>query len=211
MPEWHRPSFTPTPTGQIITDRLRRLDPHRWAKRLAVAVMVLLVVQTAWQWRSTTVALGQTTPVLVARQSIAAGTDITLDYVDIVDWPIGLLPDQPLSSLPVDAVAIDDIIRGEVLVAPRLRPPPDSLDADRRLIALPRTASGPDLMPGTEIELFGMLPIGDGLATPVTLLTSGTVHAVSDNALTIDIPHTAVPVVVQHHSLGVIEIVARGS
>lgn len=207
MTEWHRPPHTPIPKRQALTDGIRRIDPRTAARRIFVASLLVLLSQLGWQWRSATVALGERHHVTVITNPIAAGSAVTAEDTESRAWPIGLTPDGALSSLPGNAVAAVDLVAGEVLVADRLFPSANGLATDERMVTIAQPLAPPPVQRGSNVELFGILPLGDGLTTPATRLTRGTVIDVSDASISIAVQASAVPSVVEHAALGTVEVV----
>lgn len=209
MSRWQRPALAPVPWRQAITDRIWRTDPRVAAKRVLVAMLALLLAQLGWQWRTTTVDLGQQRNLVVMERSVKAGDPVTPADVRIAAWPIGLAPDGAATALPTDAVAAADLVAGEVLIGQRLFPTPNGLDAHQLLVTIPQPLAAPPVERGTEVELFGLLPIGEGFTTPAVRLATGTVIVVNESAISIAVVAAAVPTIIEHTTLGTVEIVIR--
>lgn len=207
MTRWQRPSLTPVPLRQAVADRVRRIDPRRAARLLLVAMLAALLAQLGWQWRSTTAELGQRRAVVVVNRPIRTGEAISTADIDIEAWPVGLTPDDAIDVLPVDAIAAVDLVAGEVLIGRRILPTPDGLDASQRLVTIDQPLAPPPVVPGSRVELFGILPIGDGLTSPATRLAEGTVIVVSDTAISIAVDISAVPTIVEHTAFGSVDVV----
>lgn len=204
-----RPALTPVPWRQALIDRVHNIDPRRAARQLLAVMLVALLAQLGWQWRSTTVQLGRRQTVVVVQRTIDAGETITVDDIAITGWPVGLVPSGALTALPHDAVASADLAAGEALVGQRLFPTPSGVAADELLVTIPQPLAAPPVTRGSRVELFGILPIGDGLVSPARLLTSGTVIVVTESAISIAISASAAPTVVEHTVLGTVELVVR--
>ena len=209
MSRWQRPSAAPLSRRRAIVDRIRRTDPTRVAKRLLAVMGVAVLAQLGWQWRVTTTDLGQREHVVVMNNRVLAGATVTEQDVQIVAWPTGLTPAGAARSLPPGSVAADDLFEGEVLLTQRLFPTSGGLDADQRLVTISQPLAPPPLAQGTDVELFGVLPIGDGFTTPATRLAVGTVTNVTDTSISVAVAAQAVPTIIEHATLGTVEVVVR--
>ncbi len=209
MSRWQRPPLAPLPWRQVITDRVRRTDPRTLAKRLLVAMLAFLLAQLGWQWREATIELGERQTLVVMERAVPAGAAVTLADVRMAAWPIGLTPEGATTALPANAVAAVDLTAGEVLVGRRLFPAPNGLDVGQRLVTIPQPLAPPPVERGTRVELFGILPIGDGLTSPATRLASGTVMVVTESAISVAVVAAAVPTIVEHSTLGTVEVVVQ--
>lgn len=207
MTQWQRPSPAPIPWRQAAADRIRRVDPRRSARHLLVAMFFVVLAQLGWQWRSTTADLGRRQDVVVMQRPVSAGAVVTAADVTIVPWPVGLMPEGATAALPSNAIAAVDLVGGEVLVSQRLFPTADGLSQGQRLVTIAQPLAPPPLERGTRVELFGILPIGDGITSPATRLTTGTVIVVTDTAISLAVDSGSVPTVVEHSTLGTIEVV----
>lgn len=209
MTRWERPSLTPVPWRQAAADRIRRTDPRRFARHLLVAMLALLLAQLGWQWRSTTAELGQRRSLVVMERAISAGESVMPDDVRVVPWPIGLAPNGAATGLPPDAIAATDLVAGEVLVDARLFPTSNGLAAGELLVTIPQPLAPPPVSRGSRIDLFGILPIGEGLTSPAHRLATGTVVVVTESAISVAVDESAVPSIIEHITLGTIEVVIR--
>lgn len=209
MSRWQRPPLTPVPWRQALTDRVRRTDPRTLAKRLLVAMLALLLAQLGWQWRATTVDLGQRQTLVVMQRAVVAGDPVTVDDIRLVPWPVGLAPDGATTVLPHNAVAAADLVAGEVLIGQRLFPTADGLQNGQLLVTIPQPLAAPPVSRGSLVELFGILPIGDGLTSPATRLASGTVIVVTESAISVAVNTSAVPTILEHTTLGTVEVVVH--
>lgn len=207
MSRWQRPSLTPVPWQQAAADRFRRTDPRRFARHVLIAMIALLLAQLGWQWRSTTVELGQRRSLLVVQRAISVGESMTPDDVRLVPWPIGLAPDGAATTLPIDAVAAADLVAGEVLIEQRLFPTPEGLSEGELLVTIPQPLAAPPVARGSRVDLFGILPIGESLTSPARRLATGTVIVVTESAVSVAVEDSAVPSIIEHITLGTIEIV----
>jgi len=172
-------------------------------------MLALVLAQLGWQWRSTTVDLGQRESLVVMRRSVTAGEEVTAEDVQVVAWPIGLTPEGAAIALPTDAIAAADLTAGEVLIERRLFPSPDGIAAGELLVTIPQPLAPPPVTRGTRVELFGILPIGDGLTSPANFLASGTVIVMTETAISIAVRAAAVPTIIEHTALGTVEVVIR--
>lgn len=172
-------------------------------------MVALLLAQLGWQWRATTLDLGQRQTVVVMERSVAVGATITAADVRLVAWPVGLAPNGAATTLPVDAVAATALVAGEVLVGQRLFPTAEGLESDQLLVTIPQPLAPPPVARGSKVELFGMMPIGDGLASPAVRLAYGTVIVVTESAISVAVTASAVPTIVEHTALGTVEVVIR--
>ncbi len=209
MSRWQRPSLTPVPWRQAAADRLRRTDPRRIARHVLVTMVALLLAQLGWQWRSTTVELGQRQSLVVMERAISAGEIVTPNDVRLVPWPIGLAPDGAATALPPGAIAAADLAAGEVLITQRLFPTSEGINEGELLVTIPQPLAPPPVSRGSRIDLFGILPIGEGLTSPAHRLATGTVIVVTESAISVAVDNSAVPSIVEHLTLGTIEVVIR--
>lgn len=176
---------------------------------LLIAIGLAVLAQLGWQWRATAVELGQRERVVVMRHSVLAGETVSDHDVEVVAWPIGLIPDGAARVLPADSVATDDLFAGEVLATQRLFRTSEALAADQRVVTIAQPLAPPPVSEGTTVELFGVLPIGDGFTTPATRLATGTVIEVTEASVAIAVASPAVPTIIEHAALGTIDIVVR--
>lgn len=209
MSRWQRPPLTPVPWRQALEDKIRRTDPRILTKRLLIVMLLLLFAQLGWQWRTTTLALGQRQTLVVMERSVSAGSVLGPDDTRLEAWPVGLAPDGALSALPDNAVASTDLVAGEVLVAQRLFPTENGLSDDEMLITIPQPLAPPPVERGSMVDLFGILPIGDGLTSPATRLATGTVMTVTDSAISVAVPVAVVPTIIEYSAIGVIDVAIR--
>ena len=170
-------------------------------------MLALLLTQLGWQWRSTTVDLGRRENLVVMQRFVAAGEVVTDEDVRSVAWPIGLTPDGAATELPPDATAAADLAAGEVLIGERLFPTSEGLDAGERLVTIPQPLAPPPVTRGSRVELFGILPIGDGLTSPAHRLAQGTVIVVTESAISIAVDASAAPIIIEHTALGTVDVV----
>lgn len=209
MSRLQRPSLAPLPWRQAVTDRIRRTDPRVLAKRLLAAMLALLLAQLGWQWRATTMDLGQRQTLVVMEQAVASGQPVHAADVQLVPWPVGLAPQGAATALPPNAVAATDLVAGEVLIGDRLFPTADGIDAGELLVTIAQPLAAPPVERGSHVELYGILPIGDGLTSTATRLATGTVIVVTETAVSIAVTASAVPTIVEHSTLGTVDIVIR--
>jgi len=188
-------------------DRVRRTDPRSATRHLLLAMLALLLTQLGWQWRSTTVDLGRRENLVVMQRFVAAGEVVTDEDVRSVAWPIGLTPDGAATELPPDATAAADLAAGEVLIGERLFPTSEGLNAGERLVTIPQPLAPPPVTRGSRVELFGILPIGDGLTSPAHRLAQGTVIVVTESAISIAVDASAAPIIIEHTALGTVDVV----
>jgi len=207
MHRWQRPTVAPIPKRQALDDWRRRLDPRVLVRRAIAVGAIALLAQTGWQWRSETQSLGQRSDIIVVDRVVGAGQVVTADDVRTVSWPDRLAPTGALSSLPVDAVARVGLVPGEVLAQHRLFPDPQGLEADERIVTIPQPIARSPADVGQSVELFGLLPLGDGLTTPAVRLAQGRVISSTESALSIAVAAELVPRIIEHVSLGVVDIV----
>ena len=207
MSRWQRPQPAPIPKRQAFTDRLRRIDPRVAVRWMLVGSILLLLTQLGWQWRTATVALGQQQTVMIVRSPIAAGSMLTDADIERARWPVALTPEGALPSLPAGAITSVDLVAGEVVVSSRLFPSADGLDVDERMVTIPQPLAPPPVRRGSVVELFGIMPLGDGITTPATRLTFGMVVEVTESAISIAVEASSVPTVIEHATLGTVEVV----
>lgn len=209
MSRWQRPPLAPVPWRQAISDGVRRTDPRVATKRLVMAMLALLLAQLGWQWRTATVDLGQRANLVVMERSVSAGDPVTPADVRIAAWPIGLAPEGAAQALPAGAIAAADLVVGEALIEQRLFPTAEGLDPSQLLVTIGQPLAAPPVARGSKVELFGILPIGDGLTTPAVRLASGTVIVVTETAISIAVAAAAVPTIIEYATLGTVEVVIR--
>lgn len=207
MHRWQRPAVAPIPRRQALTDSFRRLDPRRVVRGVVSATAIVVFTHVGWQWRAATVELGARTDVVVMERSIAAGERITADDVRVVAWPVSLVPRGAIPSLPTEAVARDELILGEVLISDRLFPSENGLGPGQRLVTIPQPLAPSPVEIGAAVELFGLLPIGDGLTTPATRLAEGTVVSTTESTVSVAVAADQVPRLIEHVALGIVDIV----
>lgn len=207
MTHWQRPTVSPISKRRAVGDRLRRTDPYIVAKRVLIASLAVLLAQLGWRWRSATIDLGRHEILVVMEQSVARGRPVTPADVRLASWPIGLTPEGALAELPLGAIAEVDLVAGEVLLAERLFPDGNGLHPGQRLVTIPPPLAGSPASAGSTVELFGLLPIGEGVTTPAVRLAEGTVVATKEGAIFVAVDAAVVPTIVEHLALGSIEII----
>lgn len=204
-----RPTAGPLPHRRAIVARFRRLEPRRVLRRLVIGFAALAAIEVGVEWRSTIDALGTTVAVATVQRDVPAGTALGPADIALADWPSGLVPEGASRRLPIGATARSDLVAGEALVDQRLFPDPAGLDAGDRLVTVPITSTPGPLGAGTPVELYGIRPLGDGLTSGSTRLAIGIVVEVFDQSAAIAVAESAVPVVLDHLALGVVDIVVR--
>ena len=209
MPHLRRPSAGPLPRRRAAADLIRRLEPRRVAVRALIGLLALVAVSVALDWRATIADLGARVPVVVMLRDVPAGNDITEADVEVAEWPRALVPNGAVLQIEPDAVARTDLVAGEVLVGRRLLPGPDGLRTDQRLVTLPVPTAPPPVVPGSTVDLYGIRSLGDGIATPATRLTTGTVIDAGDERISVAVAEASVPIVLEHVALGVVDVVIR--
>lgn len=207
MTRFQRPNVGPVPRRQAVADHLRRLEPRRVLARLLIGVGLVAMIDVGLEWRSTVDGLGTTIQVVSVRRDVPAGRALGPDDVHIVDWPFALAPDDFVSRLPPEAIARTDLVVGEVLVSSRLFPTGNGLRAGDRLVTVPMPAAPPPVHAGSRIELYGIRSLGGDVTTRASRLTVGIVVDVTDVAIAVAVPESAVPVVLDHLAFGVVDLV----
>lgn len=207
MHRWQRPTVAPIPRRQALDDWRRRLNPRVLVRRAIAVGAIALLAQTGWQWRSETQSLGQRSDIVVVDRMVGAGQVVTVGDVRTVSWPDRLAPVGALSSLPVGSVARNDLVPGEVLAQHRLFPDPQGLGADERIVTIPQPIARSPADVGQRVELFGLLPIGDGLSTPAIRLGEGRIVFVTETGLSVTVASQLVPRIIEHVALGVVDVV----
>jgi Flp pilus assembly protein CpaB len=204
-----RPPAGPLPRRDAVVARFRRLEPRRVLLRLAIGLTAVAAIDVALEWRSTMNGLGTTVDVVIVQRDVAAGSVLGPADVELRSWPVGLLPDGASGHLRVGATARSDLFAGEVLVDDRLFPDPSGLEPGERLVSLPLSSGSAALEPGGRVELYGIQSLGDGITTSSARLATGIVVSMSDQYVAVAIAEAAVPIVLEHLALGVVDIVGR--
>ncbi len=208
MTPFQRPQPGPLPRRRAVVDHLRRIEPRRVLSRLTIGIVLLTLLDVGLEWRATVAGLGTTTSVATVARDTPAGTEIGPEDVRIVQWPAALVPTGAVTTSPGGAVARADLVAGEVLVAHRLYPSAAGTGADDRLVTLPIPSAPPPVRAGSRVELYGIRVVGDAVATPATRLTVGVVIEITDAAIAVAVPETAVPIVLEHLAFGVVDVIA---
>lgn len=101
---------------------LRRLVRRRSAALLVAVAVAVLVASTLQDARERRERWGATASVLVARQDLDAGAEVSAASFAEQRWPAELIADAALSRLPTQGRLTEDLGRGELLTEHRLAP-----------------------------------------------------------------------------------------
>jgi Flp pilus assembly protein CpaB len=185
MPTLARPALRPR-------RRLRRPLPYWTVVVAAAALPAMLVGRLAAEAAAERARWGPGTATVVVVVDRRAGEPVGDADVELRRLPGALRPRGALSFLPSAAVATDDLVAGEVLVASRLAPAGTSAVAARlpvgtRGIAVPNDV-GLRLEVGDPVDVLATLDPGGGTGTPTT--------AVARDARVVDVGDRVVTVAV---------------
>lgn len=140
--------------------------------------------------RQEQLAWGESMTVLAAAVPIAEGE--TLDgRVELVSVPRGLVPDNPLRTVPVTATATTAIAAGELLTGLRVRldtaPTTEWMPSGTLAMAVPSGYAGSGVEPGDRVDIFATfnpLPGQFTAAGETVIVASGaTVLSVDDGSV----------------------------
>jgi Flp pilus assembly protein CpaB len=189
------------PDISVLSVRLRRAAARPSVRRLAVsALAVVTAVVTAvviGQAHAARDRWGAGHDVLVARHDLAPGDAVDGADVERRALPRAALPPEPLTALPVGAVARHPILAGEPVVAARLAPAGLAgaaalVGPGDRAVAVPRAQIAmPPLRIGDVVDVLAVLPpgAGEGHDPPAFPVVEGAlVVDVGDEAVSVAVP-----------------------
>lgn len=209
------PSRSLSITGARWRARCRgRLDRRR-VSALAVAVIVgWLVAGLVDRSRDVVAALGTVQDVAVATTDIAAGSTLSQDQIELVAWPVGLVPAGALANVEtaVGRVTTADIAAGEAINERRIGQHRLGLGAAERSVSFPMPLAPPPLQVGDVVELVGA---GAGVDSDpsnrfmvsVAPLGRGRVVHLNDDAVTVAVDVDRVGPLIAQLAVGTVEIV----
>jgi hypothetical protein len=148
------------------------LDPALLRSWLLIAAGSILVVAAVGhlvsEAASTTRRWGTTRPVLVVRRPVAAGHPLA-GSVEVAQWPLALVPEGSLPSLPRQARARAPLGVGQPITGVSLAPMgPDDPATGRQRVALPLAAAHLRLKRGDVVDVWATYDpslTGGGVAT----------------------------------------------
>ena len=162
-----------------------------WTAALIGAVVVsIMIIQRERTVAEVMASWGERQMVVISEQSVRAGQVIDPGAVRLAQAPTGLLPDGVLGSLPAGAVAVVDLVAGEMLVGQRVTDPAvgPTTAADVRGMALPRDPGTPPLSIGQRIDIVS-------IAEQAILAADVAVTDVDDERIVVAVPIGLVPAV----------------
>lgn len=189
--------------------RLRRLDRRRLLA-ISLAAVAALMTQTALSKASAVEAsLGHRTPVVIAAAPLPAGTVVDADQVTVQMWPTGMVPEGTFRTFETNAtfVVSSNIAKGEPLTQTRVNAANLGLDPDEVAVTLPQPLARPPLQLGYLVQLVGVTGNAEQFLASATVLTTARIVSFDDDALTVAVKAEAMPRLIEHGAVGVVEVV----
>lgn len=212
---WSPPIVTPPrPTGRRdlrrITDRrLSRRSRWQLAGLLGLAGLVGLMARSISAADGERAAWGTRVSAVVAVSEIEPGAVVTASDVETVELPAAAVPEGAADVVPADIVGratARHVLPGDVLSPDRLAPSGVSgiaaaVPTTRRAVALPRSATTPEVRPGDVVDLVGVPDAGSRSwsaerAGGVVVATGVVVLAVDTASITVSVSAGSTPEVV---------------
>lgn len=189
--------------------------------RRTVAVVLLAVVAATIVWRitarasATAAALGTTTPVWVAEQSLDAGEVIEPGDVVLAERPRAFVPRDAVDDDPTGLSARAGIAAGEVVVDDRVAEHGDGpaalIPSGWRGVAVPTYEARPPVEPGSLVDVVVTVDpaLGDGGGV---LVADAVVIHVDENGdtVTVAVPADDVPALAAAQIAGVVTLALSG-
>lgn len=209
LPPIERPPYRMLGLHRRLGRFMRRLNPRQVALLILAAAVGLIVSTSVRRARETTEQLGQTAPVVVVVQSVAAGADLTTANTETRSWPVAFIPDGALAALDSGAVAMHPLAPGEVVTSQRTTGR-SGLAADENAVLVPTPFPRDDLTQGDRVALYALEPIGSGdqiVAAAARLLGVGRVVESAEQATGVALPVSLVAPTLEAMAIGVVELV----
>ena len=182
---------------RLLPPRLRYHPAARWIALVALLALAVTVVHRTTasaaderhQW-------GATRPVTVARHRIAMGSTIDAGDVETRSWPVAVIPDGAVESVPSGRAANATIEAGEAVLASRLAP--DGLHGMAALVppgwralAVPVAPTVLALAVGDHVDLIAGFDVGNATTNrspSLVVARDAVVVGVDEQRITVAVP-----------------------
>lgn len=149
----NRPGATRPVWAPSLARRLARDPKTYWVLALALALLTAVTVhQVTSNARAAQSRYGETVDVLVARQTLAPGSDLE-QGASLVPVPVGLVPETALMDLEDAAIATTIIPNGAIVTAGMVAGDAKQLVAGRVAVAVPLMPTTPPLSAAQNVLL----------------------------------------------------------
>ncbi len=188
--------------------RLRHGHDHRRILALGLAILLgAAVYQVTARANSVVSGLGQVRSVSVATRDLPSGHRLRAEDTNTVQWPIRLLPKEPVIGDPTRYVLTHPVLENEVLVTARVGSGPFGLQADEVAVTIPEPLAPPPVELGHRVMLFSIQPSDGPFIKPASELAMARVIALPEGGITLAVHQSLASKIVDSLSRGAIELV----